>query len=229
MDFVDKSSATLNPYYRVMMMAARFSVGVPFVLAVLICTLRKQHSSMYDSIEHFLQNYYNLVSIRYAFSEIKKITNDFKNELGEGGFGTIYKGKLRSGLLVFVKMMDKSKATWQDFINAFTLMVLNAQLSMILYPLVLLRNPYSPEKNISISRLTTSFLMRISLQKFPTLALKNYTPLITALYLTEARGTMGYMAPELFYKNIDWRCLVLSRCLQFRDVVDGNSEKKKKR
>ncbi|KAH7537372.1 hypothetical protein FEM48_Zijuj03G0085500 [Ziziphus jujuba var. spinosa] len=45
------------------------------------------------------------------------MTNGLKEKLGEGGFGLVYKGKLRSGSLVAIKMLDKSKANGQDFIN----------------------------------------------------------------------------------------------------------------
>ena len=41
------------------------------------------------------------------------MTNGFKDKLGEGG----YEGKLQSGCLVAIKMLDKSKANGQDFIS----------------------------------------------------------------------------------------------------------------
>ena len=73
---------------------------------------------MYDNIEKFLQSHDNdLVLIRYTYSEIKKITNGFKDKLGEGGFGSVYKGKLRSGRFAAVKLLGNSKANGQDFIN----------------------------------------------------------------------------------------------------------------
>uniref|UniRef100_A0A6M2EBY3 Protein kinase domain-containing protein n=1 Tax=Populus davidiana TaxID=266767 RepID=A0A6M2EBY3_9ROSI len=55
--------------------------------------------------------------VRYSYSDIKKITRGFKEKLGEGGFGTVYKGKLRSGRFAAVKLLGKSKANGQDFIN----------------------------------------------------------------------------------------------------------------
>jgi hypothetical protein len=73
---------------------------------------------MYEDIEKFLQSRDNdLMPIRYTYSEIKKITNGFKDKLGEGGFGSVYKGKLRSGRSAAVKLLGKSKANGQDFIN----------------------------------------------------------------------------------------------------------------
>jgi len=73
--------------------------------------------SAYDSVEEFLQGQNNLMPIRYSYSEIKKITKNFKDKLGEGGFGTVFKGTLRSGCVVAIKRLSKSKANGQDFIN----------------------------------------------------------------------------------------------------------------
>ncbi|KAK8312443.1 hypothetical protein V6Z12_D01G042600 [Gossypium hirsutum] len=39
----------------------------------------------------------------------KKMTKNFKDKLGEGGYGSVFKGKLRSGHHVAVKLLDKSK------------------------------------------------------------------------------------------------------------------------
>jgi len=45
------------------------------------------------------------------------MTNGFRDKLGKGGYGSVYKGKLQSGPLVAVKMLSKLKANGQDFIN----------------------------------------------------------------------------------------------------------------
>ena len=55
--------------------------------------------------------------IKYSYSDIKKMTNKFSNKLGQGGFDSIYKGKLRSGQIVAVKVLVMNKANGQDFIN----------------------------------------------------------------------------------------------------------------
>lgn len=55
--------------------------------------------------------------IMYSYSEIRKMTRGFKDKLGEGGYGSVYKGKLASGRIVAVKLLGKSKSKGQDFIN----------------------------------------------------------------------------------------------------------------
>ena len=72
---------------------------------------------MYDAVEEFLQSQINLIPIRYSYSEIKKMSKGFKDKLGEGGYGSVFKGKLQSGRLVAIKKLGMSKANGQDFIS----------------------------------------------------------------------------------------------------------------
>ncbi|KAJ4788603.1 Protein kinase family protein [Rhynchospora pubera] len=68
-------------------------------------------------IERFLVSYRITKPTRYTFKEVKKITKHFKHKLGQGGFGSVYKGELPNGLPVAIKMLEQSKGAGEEFIN----------------------------------------------------------------------------------------------------------------
>jgi len=88
------------------------------VIVFLIYKWCRRHLLSYDAVEEFLQSHNNLMPIRYSYSEITKMTKNFNDKLGEGGgYGTVFKGTFRSDRFVAIKMLGKSKANEQDFIN----------------------------------------------------------------------------------------------------------------
>lgn len=68
-------------------------------------------------IVKFLEDYKALKPSRYSFGDIKKITNNFKDKLGEGGYGTVFRGKLSSEIDVAVKLLSNSLGNGEEFIN----------------------------------------------------------------------------------------------------------------
>ncbi|XP_019195024.1 PREDICTED: LEAF RUST 10 DISEASE-RESISTANCE LOCUS RECEPTOR-LIKE PROTEIN KINASE-like 2.4 [Ipomoea nil] len=92
-------------------------IGVPCALVFLIIKFRRRHLSVFQPIENFLSADNNLLPISYSYRHIKNMTKAFKEKLGEGGFGSVYKGQLRSGRDVAVKIISKPKSNGQDFIN----------------------------------------------------------------------------------------------------------------
>jgi len=48
----------------------------------------------HERIENFLKDYKALNPTRFSYADIKRITNKFKDKLGEGAHGAVYKGKL---------------------------------------------------------------------------------------------------------------------------------------
>ena len=68
------------------------------------------------SLKNFLLFYKSQVPKRYSYSQIRSYTKNFTEKVGKGGFGTVYKGKLPSGCLIAVKMLDKSKQSEHQFI-----------------------------------------------------------------------------------------------------------------
>uniref|UniRef100_A0A0E0MY72 Protein kinase domain-containing protein n=2 Tax=Oryza TaxID=4527 RepID=A0A0E0MY72_ORYRU len=61
---------------------------------------------------------------RYTLQQIKEATRDFSNEIGKGGFGHVYKGKLPSGTNVAVKRLAVSSSGqgFDQFMNEIKLM-----------------------------------------------------------------------------------------------------------
>ncbi|KAF4388055.1 hypothetical protein F8388_014738 [Cannabis sativa] len=101
----------------VLILAPRTIIGLLFLIGLIIYKWKRRHLSIYKGIEEYLQRQNNLLPIRYSYLDILNMTKFFKIKLGEGGFSSVYKGKLRSGHYVAVKMLSKSKTSGEDFIN----------------------------------------------------------------------------------------------------------------
>ena len=55
---------------------------------------------------------------RYSYADIKKITRNFSDNLGKGGYGSVYKGQITKEIIVAVKVLNSDpKANGEDFIN----------------------------------------------------------------------------------------------------------------
>ena len=69
---------------------------------VIICCFKRQISSIkiikfwkketltHKSVKDFLKNHGPLGIRRYSYSDIKRMTNSFKDKLGQGGYGGVY-------------------------------------------------------------------------------------------------------------------------------------------
>ncbi|RRT55757.1 hypothetical protein B296_00033418 [Ensete ventricosum] len=55
-------------------------------------------------------NPFQLENRQFTYEELEKITNDFKNDIGKGGFGTVYHGCLEDGTQVAVKLRSHSSS-----------------------------------------------------------------------------------------------------------------------
>ncbi|KAL9337591.1 hypothetical protein Peur_069360 [Populus x canadensis] len=101
------------------------SAGILFICVILYSrrkasstttpiSLKKKHN---QHLEVFIRNHGPLALKRYNLSDVKKMTNFFKDKLGQGGYGIVYKGKLQDGHQVAVKVMQASKGDGEEFIN----------------------------------------------------------------------------------------------------------------
>ncbi|CAK8542981.1 unnamed protein product [Lathyrus sativus] len=109
--------------------ASMFSVGI-VIFIVIICKrkrysiavkrliLRSTKKSIDNNVEDFIQTYNLSVPIKqYRYAEVKRMTNSFRDQLGRGGYGIVYKASLPDGRQVAVKMINESKGNGEEFIN----------------------------------------------------------------------------------------------------------------
>ncbi|PKA61728.1 putative receptor-like protein kinase [Apostasia shenzhenica] len=68
-------------------------------------------------VEKFLRNQQTLSTKRYAYTDIIAITSHFHEKLGQGGFGSVFKGELPGRRMVAVKMLNDSRHNGEEFIN----------------------------------------------------------------------------------------------------------------
>ncbi|KAI8571401.1 hypothetical protein RHMOL_Rhmol01G0117200 [Rhododendron molle] len=224
----------------------------PFVFGFLVPKFNKRNLSAFDSIEGFLRSENHLVPIRYSYSDIKKMTNGFRDKLGEGGYGSVYKGKLQSGPFVAIKMLSKPKADGQEFINEVATIGRIHHVNIVklvgycaerskralVYDFMpngsLEKYIFSSEEELSLSckqiyeislgvargigylhQGCDMQILHFDIKPHNILLDENFTAKVSdfglaKLYptddkivtVTAARGTLGYIAPELFYKNI---------------------------
>ncbi|CAL0299287.1 unnamed protein product [Lupinus luteus] len=238
-------------YILLPLITIRYLFGVVLVLLLFIYKWRRRHLSMYEEIEHFLLDN-NLSPIRYEYKEIKKMSESFKVKLGQGGYGSVYKGKLRSGPDVAIKMLNKFNVDGQDFISEVATIgrihhvnvvrlvgyCVDGKKRALVYEFMpngsLDKYIFSKEGIVSLSyekiyEISLGIahgiaylhqgcdmqILHFDIKPHNILLDENFIPKVSdfglaKLYpvddsivtLTGARGTLGYMAPELFYRNV---------------------------
>ncbi|KAK9919361.1 hypothetical protein M0R45_027958 [Rubus argutus] len=79
---------------------------------------RREEKENQMKVEKFLDDHKSHVPTRYSYADIKKMTNGFKKKLGEGGFGSVFSGRLPiNGIPVAIKVLKDSKGNGDDFVN----------------------------------------------------------------------------------------------------------------
>ncbi|KAL1184409.1 hypothetical protein V6Z11_A01G042400 [Gossypium hirsutum] len=193
-----------------------------------------------DSFVHFLFHgphvYYDrndaprttyILCLAITGIKLKKMTKNFKDKLGEGGYGLVFKGKLHSGHYVAIKLLGKSKVNGQDFINEVASIgrIHHANVTELIGFCVegskqALKKMFDIVLGVAqeihyLHQGCDMQILHFDIKPHNILLDENFIPKVfdfglAKLYsvddsivsLTAARGTIGYIAPELVYKNL---------------------------
>uniref|UniRef100_F6HWE0 non-specific serine/threonine protein kinase n=1 Tax=Vitis vinifera TaxID=29760 RepID=F6HWE0_VITVI len=262
-----------KPAKEVILGFLHFTFGIFIIFIVYRSNkLKREHRI---NIQKFLEDYRALKPSRYSYADIKKITNNFKDKLGQGGYGTVYKGKLSNEIFVAVKILDDFKGNGEEFINEVRTMgtihhvnvvrllgfcadgykqalicefLPNESLDKFIFSAF--GNNYSlgwhklQDIAIGIAKGIEYLhqgcdqrILHLDIKPHNILLDHNFNPKISdfglaklcskeqsLVSMTAARGTMGYIAPEMFsrnYGNVSYKADVYSFGMLLIEMVGG--------
>jgi serine/threonine protein kinase len=222
-----------------------------------------------------LEDYRNFKPTRYSYADIKRITNQFIEKLGEGAYGTVFKGKLSNEIHVAVKILNTSKGNGEEFINEVATMGTIHHVNVVRligfcadgFRRALI---YEFLPNDSLEKFISSMhtkncifnwdkledialgvakgieylhqgcdhrILHFDIKPNNVLLDQNFNPKISdfglaklcskdqsAVSMTTARGTMGYIAPEVFsrnFGNVSSKADVYSFGILLLEIVGG--------
>eukprot|EP00257_Ricinus_communis_P002403 XP_002513563.2 rust resistance kinase Lr10 [Ricinus communis] len=262
------------------LMATGITLGL-FLLVVVAFALYRIYNNHQAEEEHqsriekFLEDYKALKPTRYSYADIKRITNQFKEKLGQGAYGTVFKGKLSDEIFVAVKILNNSTGNGEEFINEVGTMGNIHHINVV--RLIghcadgfrrALVYEYLPNeslekfissgdgKNLSLSwkklqDIAVSIangiqylhqgcdhrILHFDIKPHNILLDENFNPKISdfglaklcskdqsAISMTTARGTMGYIAPEVYsrnFGNVSYKSDVYSFGMVLLEMVGG--------
>ncbi|KAJ6845539.1 rust resistance kinase Lr10-like isoform X1 [Iris pallida] len=201
-------------------------------------------------VERFLATYASTNPTRYTYSEVKKMTRNFRRKLGQGGFGSVYKGELPNGVPVAVKLLERSRGEAEEFINEVSAFgrihhvnvvgllgfcadgsrhallyefMPNGSLEKLIFSTTLPRRRFDQLQEIAVGiargveylhQGCDRRILHFDIKPHNVLLDRDLRPKISdfglaklcardesMVTMTAARGTMGYIAPEVYSRN----------------------------
>ncbi|KAF8021352.1 hypothetical protein BT93_G1708 [Corymbia citriodora subsp. variegata] len=156
-----------------------------------------------------------LISLRrYTYKDIKRMTNSFQEKLCQGGYDYVYKGKLRDGQLVAMKLLKDLKGSGEEFINEVASINRTSHVNVV----SLLDSCFEGSKRALgpyLHRGCNARILHFDIKPHNILLDQNYCPKISDFGLAKicpreesivsmlgACGTASYTALELVIRNI---------------------------
>lgn len=250
-------------------------LGVLVIAVYQIYSFRKSEEEYQAKVERFLDDYRAMNPTRYSHADLKKMTNQFRDELGQGAYGTVFKGKLSSEIPVAVKVLNNSSEKGEEFVNEMGTMARIHHVNVVRLigfcadgfrrALVYEYLPNdSLQKFISSANAKNVFLgwerlhhialgvakgieylhqgcdqtiLHFDIKPHNILLDNDFNPKIadfglaklcskykSAISMTTARGTVGYIAPEVFsrnFGNVSYKSDVYSFGMVVLEMVGG--------
>ncbi|KAH7855187.1 hypothetical protein Vadar_022230 [Vaccinium darrowii] len=220
---------------------------VSFVLLVILIQKYRFHRQKkikrneHLKIERFLEDYRALKPARYTYADIKKITNQFKDKVGQGGYGIVYRGQLSNDVHVAVKILNNTKGNGEEFINEVGIIEKFASSDHEKHLLgwkKLQEIAMGIAKGIEyLHQGCDQQILHFDIKPHNILLDKNLNPKITdfgqaklcskeqsVVSMTTARGTIGYIAPEVFsrnFGNVSYKSDIYSFGMLLLEMVGG--------
>ncbi|KAL0535575.1 hypothetical protein IC582_029911 [Cucumis melo] len=222
-----------NLLQKIFIIVAIASGSIILTISIIIVIYFKRKHFLEDKkIEEMIRSYSTHTPKQYSYSQLKKITNSFMDKLGQGGFSTVYKGKLQDGQDVAVKLLKESRENGQDLMNEVVSVTKTSHVNIA----TLLGFCYERSKRA----LVYEYMSKGSLDKYifqrrrqalhcrcntrivhfdikpdNILLDNNFCPKISDFGLakqcrakeshvsmTGMKGTVGFMAPEVIFRNL---------------------------
>ncbi|CAJ1971931.1 unnamed protein product [Sphenostylis stenocarpa] len=250
-------------------------LGVVVIVAFKIILYFRKKEEDQARVDKFLEDYRAEKPARFTYADLKRITNGFKEMLGEGAHGAVFRGKLSNEILVAVKILNNTEGEGNEFINEVGIMGkihhinvvrllgfcaegLHRALVYNFFPKGSLQTFIFPPEDrdhflgweklqhiaLGIAKGIEYLhqgcnhpIIHFDINPHNVLLEDNFTPKISdfglaklcsknpsLVSMTAARGTLGYIAPEVFsrnFGNVSYKSDIYSYGMLLLEMVGG--------